>query len=100
MDLQYNFKLNDSVTVDVLAFTEREKNQIRIFSVPDMKPLDIGGLPVFEDETNSKLRIPMGISLYSSPIDNALYAIVSRKNGPKKIIFINTRLYQMERGYH
>jgi 3-phytase len=91
VDLQYNFKLNDSVTVDVLAFTEREKNQIRIFSVPDMKPLDIGGLPVFEDETNSKFRIPMGISLYSSPIDNALYAIVSRKYGPEK-----NYLYQYE----
>ena len=56
-----------------------------------MKPLDNGGLPVFEDETNSKLRIPVGISLYSSTIDNAFYAIVSRKNGQK----INY-LYQYE----
>ena len=91
VDLQYDFKINDLLTVDVLAFTERDKKQIRIFSVPDMKPLDSGGLSVFEDETNSKLREPMGISLYSSPIDNVLYAIVSRKKGPK-----TNYLYQYE----
>lgn len=82
VDLEYGFQLNDSVAVDVIAFTEREKQQIRLFSVPDMKPLDGGGFPVFEDETDVEQRLAMGISLYKSPKDSSVYAIVGRKIGP------------------
>ncbi|WP_108422556.1 phytase [Flagellimonas amoyensis] len=81
-DVEYGFQLNDSVAVDIIAFTEREKQQIRLFSVPDMKPLDGGGFPVFEDETDREQRLAMGISLYKSPKDSAMYAIVGRKIGP------------------
>ncbi len=84
IDLEYGFKLNDSTLVDVIAFTEREREQIRLFSVPDMKPLDNGGFPVFEDETDSLLRRPMGISLYKNPKTKSIQAIVSRKNGPSE----------------
>lgn len=83
IDVRYNFQINDSVSVDILAFTEREREQVRIFSVPDMKSIDGRGLKVFEDEENSKFRKPMGVSLYSSPVDNQIYLIVGRKNGPK-----------------
>ncbi|MFC4220923.1 phytase [Flagellimonas marina] len=82
VDLEYGFQLNDSVAVDVIAFTEREKQQIRLFSVPDMKPLDGGGFPVFEDETDVEQRLAMGISLYKSLKDSSVYAIVGRKIGP------------------
>nr|WP_298924133.1 phytase [uncultured Allomuricauda sp.] len=83
VDVEYGFQLNDSVTVDVIAFTEREKQQIRLFSVPDMKPLDGGGFPVFEDEKVFEQKLPMGISLYKSPVDSSMYAIVGRKTGPR-----------------
>ena len=83
VDVEYGFKLNDSTTTDILVFTEREKQQIRVFSVPDMQPLDNGGFPVFEDEALLENRLPMGISLYKSPKDSAIYAIVGRKTGPK-----------------
>ncbi|SNY94669.1 phytase [Flagellimonas pacifica] len=89
VDVEYGFQLNDSVTIDILAFTEREKQQIRVFSVPDMKPLDGGGFPVFEDESNIEQRLPMGISLYKSPNDSSVYAIVGRKTGP-----LDNHLYQ------
>lgn len=83
VDVGYDFILNDSVKVDILAFTERGRKQIRIFSVPEMKPLDNGGFPVFKDEDNPDFQKPMGISLYSSPVDGSTYAIVGRKNGPE-----------------
>lgn len=89
VDVEYGFKLNDSTVVDILVFTERERQQVRIFSVPDMSPLDGGGFPVFQDEENMEMRLPMGISLYKSPVDSAMYAIVGRKVGPK-----NDYLYQ------
>ncbi len=82
VDVEYGFAINDSLTTDIIAFTERERNQIRIFSVPDMKPLDNGGVSVFADEKNPEYRLPMGISLYKSPIDQAVYALVGRKSGP------------------
>ena len=84
VDIEYGFKLNDSTITDILVFTEREKQQIRMFSVPDMKPLDKGGFPVFEEEILLENRLPMGISLYKSPKDSTVYAIVSRKTGPKE----------------
>ncbi|MDN3619379.1 phytase [Polaribacter undariae] len=84
VDLEYGFQVNDSVKVDVLIFTEREEQQIRLFSVPDMKPLDNGGFSVFEDETTVENKLPMGVAIYKSPIDGSFYAIVGRKKGPKE----------------
>ncbi|MFC7772819.1 phytase [Flavobacterium sp. GCM10027622] len=91
VDLAYDFKINDTTTVTLLAFTEREKNQIRIYSVPDMKPVDNGGIKVFTDEAKPNYRLPMGIALYLSPINKKMYAIVGRKDGPKQ-----NYLYQYE----
>ena len=54
-----------------------------------MKPLDNGGFPVFEDATEFEHDLPMGISIYKSPRDGAVYAIVGRKTGPD-----NGYLYQ------
>ncbi len=89
VDIEYGFQLTDSTSTDILVFTEREKQQIRMFSVPDMKPLDNGGFPVFQDATATGHNLPMGISLYKSPKDSTTYAIVGRKNGPQ-----NGYLYQ------
>lgn len=91
VDLRYGLQINDSVQTDIIAFTEREKQQIRVFSVPDMTPLDGGGIPVFADEQNNEFRFPMGISLYKSPETGKMYAIVGRKTGPKE-----DYLYQYE----
>ena len=84
VDLAYDFKINDSTSTAILAFAEREKQQIRIYSVPDMKPLDNGGIKVFTDETKPNLRQPMGISFYHSPISKKMYVIAGRKEGPKQ----------------
>ncbi|WP_405368124.1 phytase [Nonlabens sp. Asnod2-A12] len=84
VDVAYGFKINDSTRTDVLMFTEREKNQIRLFSIPDMKALDNGGFPVFIEETELIKRRPMGIALYKNQVSDKMYAIVSRKVGPEQ----------------
>ncbi len=84
VDIEYGFRLNDSTLTDILVFTEREKLQIRMFSLPEMQPLDNGGFPVFEDEAVPENRLPMGLGLYKSPKDATVYAIVGRKTGPKE----------------
>lgn len=84
IDLEYGFSLNDSTKVDFIVFTEREKQQIRFFSVPDMKPIDNGGFLVFADEESAQFRFPMGVAIYKSMKTNDYYVIVGRKEGPKE----------------
>lgn len=82
VDVAYNFPINDSTVIDIAVATEREKNTIRVFSLPDMHPLDGGGIPVFEGEDQ---RSPMGISLYTRTDTlgrNEIFAVVGRKDGP------------------
>lgn len=78
IDIAYRLMVGGKPT-DVAVFTERETNKIRIFSMPDLKPLDNGGIEVFTGETQ---RDPMGVALYTRPGDNAIFAIVGRKIGP------------------
>jgi len=80
VDLGYGLLLNGKPT-DIAITTERMTHQLRIFSLPDMKPVDKGGIPVFEGETGEEYRDLMGIATYNAP-DGKLYAIVGRKNGP------------------
>ena len=78
VDVEYGLILNGK-PVDIAVTTERETNKIRIYQLPEMKPIDNGGVDVF---TGEKERGPMGISMYKRPNDGAIYAIVSRKSGP------------------
>jgi 3-phytase len=78
VDIAYGLKLGN-VRTDIAVATERDQNTIRIFSLPLMKAIDGGGIEVFKGE---KQRAPMGIALYTRPKDKAIFAIVSRKDGP------------------
>ncbi|MBK0370571.1 phytase [Flavobacterium agrisoli] len=78
VDIAYGLLLNGK-KVDVAVVTERERNMLRIFSLPDLQPLDNGGIPVFDGEA---ARDPMGIALYTRASDKAIFAVVGRKNGP------------------
>ena len=78
VDVEYGLILNGK-PVDIAVATERETNKLRIFSLPDMKAVDNGGIDVFAGEKEGG---PMGISLYKRHKDGAIYAIVSRKSGP------------------
>lgn len=80
VDLAYGLMLN-GVATDIAVVTERETNKIRIFRMPDLTPIDNGGIPVFEGESQ---RGPMGISLYTRASDSAIFAIVGRKSGPEE----------------
>jgi 3-phytase len=78
VDIAYGLKVGATKT-DIVITTEREKNSIRIFSLPDLKPIDNGGIQVFVGE---KDREPMGISIFTRPSDSAVFVIVGRKVGP------------------
>ncbi|RDI06719.1 phytase [Flavobacterium sp. AG291] len=87
VDIAYGLMINGKKT-DVAVTTERLTNKIRIFSLPDLEPIDNGGIEVF---TGEELRDPMGVALYTRPSDKAIFAIVGRKTGPA-----GTYLWQYE----
>lgn len=90
VDLAYDFVLNGD-TLDVAVATERGKGQIRVFSLPDLKAIDNGGISVFADDSpNNQV---MGVALYKRASDNKLFAIVSRKEGT---VNVDKYLYQYE----
>lgn len=82
VDIAYGMIINDSTKVDIAVTTERLTGKIRIFTLPEMKSVDKGGIPVFEGEKDNS---PMGISLFTrkdSLGNNEIFAIVGRKTGP------------------
>ncbi|MNK46939.1 3-phytase precursor [compost metagenome] len=82
VDIAYGLNLGGKKT-DIAVTTERLSHKLRIYSLPDMKPVDNGGIPVFVGENGAEFRDLMGISMYSAP-DGKIYAIVGRKTGPKE----------------
>lgn len=78
VDVAYGFPLGGRER-DLAVLTERNAGRLRVFSVPDLTPVDGGGLPVFDGDPE---RLPMGIALYSRPRDGALFAIVGGRVGP------------------
>src|SRR5687768_5508146 len=59
VDIAYGLLLNGQ-PVDVAVLTERETNKLRVFKLPELTPVDNGGIQVFEGETE---RAPMGVAL-------------------------------------
>lgn len=76
VDVAYDVPLGGR-KVDVAIVSERFANRLRVFSLPDMRPVDGGGIAVFEGE---RARDVMGIATYTRPTDGALFAIVSRSS--------------------
>ncbi|MES2485645.1 MAG: phytase, partial [Bacteroidota bacterium] len=95
VDIAYGLIIGGK-SYDVAITTERERDMIRIFSIPDMKPLDNGGIPVFAGETEKE---PMGIAIYTRPADKAIFAVVGRKSGPSGSYLWQYRINDSGNGY-
>ncbi len=78
VDIAYGLRLGGK-PVDLAVVTERERQRLRVYRLPDMQCLDQGDLTVFDGD---KTRAPMGVALYRRPSDGALFAIVGGKSGP------------------
>lgn len=76
VDLAYDVMIG-GVKTDIVVVTERLAHRLRVYRLPDMAPVDSGGIPVFEGE---QARDAMGIALYTRASDGAVFAIVSRSD--------------------
>lgn len=76
VDIAYGLMVGGK-PVDVAVVAERLAHRLRVFRLPDMAPIDGGGIAVFEGE---RARDVMGIALYTRASDGAIFAIVSRSD--------------------
>ncbi len=84
VDVEYSMMM-PSGPIDIAVVTERYKNRLRVYRVSPEGLADIssgGGLPVFEGQQGDAAA-PMGIALYRRNRDATIFAIVSRKTGPR-----------------
>ena len=88
VDVAYGLTVGGK-SFDIAVCTEREMQRLRVFSLPDMKPMDKGNLVVFDGD---KERAPMGVALYKRPRDGAIFAIVGGKGGPTEGYLAQYRL--------
>ena len=79
VDIVYGFPFNGE-KIDIAVVTERMKQRIRVFRLPELEPIDQGDLIVFDGDTE---RAPMGIALYKRPKDDAIFVLVGGKSGPE-----------------
>lgn len=82
-------------TVSIAVAAERGTMSLRVFRLPDMTPVDGGGIPVFDGD---KSRAPMGVALYRRPADGAVFAFVGGKSGPADGYLWQYRLKDNGRG--
>lgn len=76
VDVAYGVMVSGKPT-DIAVVTERYAHRLRAYRLPDMAPLDGGGMPVFSGE---RARDCMGVALYTRLSDGAVFAIVSRSD--------------------
>jgi 3-phytase len=79
VDVATGLAAADGRRIDIAVATERRRQAIRVFSLPDMRAIDGGGIVVFDGDTT---RAPMGVALWTRPRDGAVFAIVGGKSGP------------------
>lgn len=84
IDVEYGMPLGGR-RVDIAVVTERLARQLRVFRIEpaDGRLVDIGGVPILEGQTG-EAGAPMGIALYRRSRDEAIFAIVAPKEGPRQ----------------
>lgn len=83
VDIEYGFKLG-SRQIDIAVATERTARRLRVFAISPSGLKDVtGSTEVFAGEAGERGSC-MGIGLYRRPKDGKVFAIVSRKMGPKR----------------
>ena len=91
IDVAYGVKTTFGV-YDLALISERLTGKVRIYSLPDMKAMDGGGIDVYVGETAEEYRDLMGIATYKDPKSHKVYVIPGRKKGPTN----GTYLWQYE----
>jgi 3-phytase len=83
VDVEYDVAASEG-SIDIAVVTERYRRRLRVFRVSAEGQLEqIGAPKVFAGEPGER-GAPMGVALYRRPRDGAVFAVVSRKEGPTR----------------
>jgi len=86
VDVEQGVRMSNGGQYDLAIAAERGKRRLAIFTIDPysgrLRPVS-GNTQVFEGAKGEQ-GAPMGVSLYKRPRDGALFAIVSRKEGPTR----------------
>jgi 3-phytase len=84
VDVEYGVRM-DGQAIDIAVVTERLARQLRIFRIDgaDGRLIDLGGVSILRGEQGDA-GAPMGVALYRRARDNAVFAIVAPKSGPRE----------------
>jgi len=93
VDVEYGLRLAGKA-VDIAVATERLKRQLRVFRIhpDDGRLVDLGGIPILEEQ-EGEAGAPMGIGLYRRDRDDAMFAVVAPKTGPRDHYLWQYRLF-------
>lgn len=81
VDLLQGVVFNED-SIDIVVTGERMTHNMRVFTLPDMQPIDNGGIPMYEGEEELEYRDLMGVALYHRKEDGRVFAFMGRKTGP------------------
>lgn len=81
VDLLQGVVFNED-TIDIVVTGERMTHNMRVFTLPDMQPIDNGGIPMYEGEEELEYRDLMGVALYHRKEDSKVFVFMGRKTGP------------------
>ncbi len=98
VDVEYGFRLVGR-EVDIVVATERLRRQLRVFRIDPAadRLVDLGGIPIL-DGAQGEAGAPMGIGLYRRERDDAIFAIVASKTGPRDGYLWQYRLFDAADG--
>lgn len=82
VDVQQAILCDNGQRIDIAITVERPLSLMRVFRLPDMKPIDGGGFRVFEGQQPEQARWPMGVAIYYDHHEDCAYVVLSRKTGP------------------
>ncbi len=78
VDVRYNFILNQKDTIDIVACSERNNNEILVYRIH----ADSGRLTLLSGgRLKTSMKEAYGFCLYQSPMDKQTYAFINDKNG-------------------
>lgn len=98
IDVAYDFLL-DNQTTDIVVIAELERKKVRVFSLPDLVPIDIRGIDVFENDGKSEVLFDLSLFKDIDAAGNAKqYVLVASKTTNQKEYFRQYELIDNGRG--
>ncbi|WP_010250992.1 phytase [Myroides injenensis] len=98
IDIAYDFILDNQV-IDIVVIGELERKKVRVFSLPDLIPIDVRGIDVFDNEGKSEVLFDLSLFKDIDTVGNVKqYVLVASKTNNQNEYFRQYELIDNGRG--